>query len=238
MSAFPPQKKAAFTLAEVLITLGIIGVVAAMTLPVLIQKQNEREIVSRLKKTYSILSQAIIKSQLEYGGFETWDPFDTSGANPEDGGSPTSMKSFFNTFKDDLKILKVCEDTAGCWHQGRTKNLGGAVIGRDSIGIGLGVLSFTLVDGTNISIDDHNVSQINNWFGCNYNKSSYVIYIDANGNKKPNTMGRDIFPFCMTNKGLIPAGSHSNLYCNPNSTTAYNGSTCTAKVLSEDKISY
>ena len=46
----------AFTLAEVLITLGIIGVVAAMTMPTLIQKQNERETVVRLKKIHSVLS--------------------------------------------------------------------------------------------------------------------------------------------------------------------------------------
>ena len=50
--------KKAFTLAEVLITLGVIGVVAAMTLPSLIQKHNEKVIVTQLKKVYSTFSQA------------------------------------------------------------------------------------------------------------------------------------------------------------------------------------
>lgn len=45
------MKKIAFTLAEVLITLGIIGVVAAMTMPVLIQNQREKVVVTQLKKS-------------------------------------------------------------------------------------------------------------------------------------------------------------------------------------------
>lgn len=59
--------KKAFTLAEVLITLGIIGVVASMTLPALIQKNNEKQIVVRLKKLYSMLQQAHLNIINEYG---------------------------------------------------------------------------------------------------------------------------------------------------------------------------
>lgn len=51
------MKKIAFTLAEVLITLGIIGVVAAMTMPVLIQNQREKVVVTQLKK----FSQCFLK---------------------------------------------------------------------------------------------------------------------------------------------------------------------------------
>ena len=53
------EKKAAFTLAEVLITLGIIGVVAAMTLPTLINNTKDTELVSRAKKSYSEIMQAV-----------------------------------------------------------------------------------------------------------------------------------------------------------------------------------
>ena len=45
-----------FTLAEVLITLVIIGVIASMTIPTLMNKTNKQEYVSRLKKAYSTLS--------------------------------------------------------------------------------------------------------------------------------------------------------------------------------------
>jgi prepilin-type N-terminal cleavage/methylation domain-containing protein len=65
LSGFRPVEKfkklfnPAFTLAEVLITLGIIGVVAAMTIPTLMAKINERQTVTKVKKAYSSLSNAM-----------------------------------------------------------------------------------------------------------------------------------------------------------------------------------
>lgn len=67
------MNKTAFTLAEVLITLGIIGIVAAMTLPSIIQKQYQKEASSRLKKFYSAMSQAILLSEVDNGPLEYWD---------------------------------------------------------------------------------------------------------------------------------------------------------------------
>lgn len=227
----------AFTLAEVLITLGIIGIVAAMTLPSLIQKQNDKEIIAKLKKNYSILSQALIKSQLELGFFETWE-IDTSGGNPEGGGTPANMKNVYERIKPELKVIKECEDKAGCWHKGKTKNLGGRELGRASVGIGDGIFIFKLADGTNMSIDEFIPDKLNEFFGSNYDKPTYIFWIDANGDKKPNTIGRDIFAFILTNKGLIPAGIDNNIACDPKSTTDYSGSACTAKVLAEGKIDY
>lgn len=63
----------AFTLAEVLITLGIIGVVAAMTMPVLIQNNNVKTTETRLKKVYSVMNQAIRLSENVNGPKESWD---------------------------------------------------------------------------------------------------------------------------------------------------------------------
>ena len=57
--------KRAFTLAEVLITLGIIGVVAAMTMPVLINNYQKKVTAVRLEKFYTIMSQAVIRWQNE-----------------------------------------------------------------------------------------------------------------------------------------------------------------------------
>lgn len=60
-------KHLAFTLAEVLITLGIIGVVAAMTIPTLISKTQKKEAVTRLKGAYSQIAQAIRMSEADNG---------------------------------------------------------------------------------------------------------------------------------------------------------------------------
>lgn len=60
-------KFSGFTLAEVLITLGIIGVVAAMTIPVLIANTRSAKYRSQFKKTVSTLSQAARLSDSLYG---------------------------------------------------------------------------------------------------------------------------------------------------------------------------
>lgn len=67
------MKKTAFTLAEVLITLGIIGIVAALTLPSIITNINKQEAGTRLKKFNSTMAQVLIYSQEEYGAINGWD---------------------------------------------------------------------------------------------------------------------------------------------------------------------
>ena len=59
--------KKAFTLSEVLITLGIIGMVAALTMPAVIANYQKQETVSRLQKVYSVLSQAVKRAELSEG---------------------------------------------------------------------------------------------------------------------------------------------------------------------------
>ena len=76
------KKRSGFTLAEVLITLGIIGVVAAMTIPTLIQNTNSVRFATQFKKSISTLSQAALMSQAQYD-------IDYAGASVAsvDGGS-------------------------------------------------------------------------------------------------------------------------------------------------------
>ena len=68
-----PKRKSAFTLAEVLITLGIIGVVAALTLPSLITNYRKQVIETRLSKFYTTMNQAVLNSQIENGDFRDWE---------------------------------------------------------------------------------------------------------------------------------------------------------------------
>lgn len=63
----PSRLNFAFTLAEVLITLGIIGIVSAMTLPSLIQKNHDKELIVRTKKAYSEISNALLSAQNDFG---------------------------------------------------------------------------------------------------------------------------------------------------------------------------
>ena len=66
------NKKYAFTLAEVLITLGIIGVVAALTIPAIIGNYRKQEASVRLKKFYGTMEQVIRRAEIDFGSSQYW----------------------------------------------------------------------------------------------------------------------------------------------------------------------
>jgi len=76
------EKRAAFTLAEVLITLAIIGVVAAMTIPTLVANYQKKVVVTKLQKFYSTMSQSIKMSEAVNSDFATWNT-DFDNLSPE-----------------------------------------------------------------------------------------------------------------------------------------------------------
>lgn len=65
--------KRALTLAETLITLGTIGIMAALTIPSLLTKYSQERTIIQLKKTYANLQQAVRMASEEYGDCEGWD---------------------------------------------------------------------------------------------------------------------------------------------------------------------
>ena len=67
------KKIYAFTLAEVLITLGVIGVVAGMTMPTLIAHHKKKVVVTRMQKFYSSMNQALKLSETQNGEYQYWD---------------------------------------------------------------------------------------------------------------------------------------------------------------------
>ena len=67
------KKLASFTLAEVLITLGIIGIVAALTIPAFVQNTKKEQASARIKKFISVINQALISAEAEYGPKENWE---------------------------------------------------------------------------------------------------------------------------------------------------------------------
>ena len=96
--------KPAFTLAEVLITLGVIGVVAAMTMPVLIQNYQKNLIATRLKHYSSVLQQAAAQRDKDIieGNFVEMKADEVAAYNPDD------MENFYNTYwRPYIKTLNL-----------------------------------------------------------------------------------------------------------------------------------
>ena len=158
-----------FTLAEVLITLGIIGIVAAMTMPALVGKYKKVQTVAQLKKVYSSLLQSVEFSKSQYGDIKNWD-WNLEAAD--------FYKKYLGKY---LKTTAVCEDTdtSICWGGNKTKTLNGSYFTGDNKQI-----SFKLADGTIIRLEKQNDLHIHLW-------------VDINGQKEPNTFGRDIFVLTM-----------------------------------------
>lgn len=111
------MNKKAFTLAEVLITLGIIGVVAALTMPMLIGHFEKTTTATKLKKFYSVMAQATDKAMSENGDWSTWD-------------YSLSAKDFFNKYyASNLKVVKtMCKfsnrDFQECGNNSSFDNMG------------------------------------------------------------------------------------------------------------------
>lgn len=98
------MRKKAFTLAEVLITLGIIGIVAAMTLPTVIGYFKKTEIETRLKRFYSVANNALIASQAENESWDHW--YFSSSLDPKETETWYNiyLKKYWKTIKTKVVL--------------------------------------------------------------------------------------------------------------------------------------
>ena len=96
--------KGAFTLAEVLITLGIIGVVAAMTMPTLINSTQGAQYKTAYKKALSVMSQAVVMNI-------ALDDYDLSQtvAGTKNGSEADGVQSVYSLFKNRMNVVKVAQ---------------------------------------------------------------------------------------------------------------------------------
>lgn len=193
----------AFTLAEVLITLGIIGVVAAMTLPTVIKFYNIKSTEASLKNTYSTLQQIIKLSEANDVSVTLFN-----------GNHYLSLQNWFNDYvSKNLKVTKSCtENENGCWHSYNVvKDLNKNNAWDESANGMIGNYPFAFIDlqGRMYNMDVSGSSTIANVFGVNVPSGEYSmeIFFDVNGQNKPNIIGKDIYIVIWAeDKGLIPAG--------------------------------
>jgi len=106
---------AAFTLAEVLITLAIIGVVAAMTIPTLTQNYKKKVVETKLAKFNSVMQQALSLSVVENGDYFTWDGFQNEIIKDDSGDilyykSVNTLEWYNKYIAPYIKVAKVEPD--------------------------------------------------------------------------------------------------------------------------------
>ncbi len=211
-----------FTLAETLITLGIIGVVAAMTIPNLIMGYKAHRLKSQFFKSYSIIQQAF--KQMEA---------DDVSLDP----STYNSAAFYKTFSNYVKVAVDCGtynsgsryNPPGCFnykyvdgsltHGGTYKTYDGRGLEENFLDDG----QVVLMDGTNLMFENPYANRI-------------FVSVDLNGFKSPpNRAGYDLFTFQFLDGELRTMGSektsYSNLntYCNLKAHNQYNGIACAHK---------
>ncbi len=183
------KSKRGFTLAEVLITLGIIGVIASLTIPLLLKNQEEKELRVAWKKAYSVVSQAYLSAINENGG--------------QIGAGRCVWPDYIERvqkFKDQLKVTKECVTNSGialgnCWARegvGPDSSLMSCGGGEASLQLDRqkNLWSFATADGMYFAV----------WHGCSQ------VYIDVNGNRGPNTWGKDVHGLTLNDTKITSLG--------------------------------
>ena len=209
-----------FTLAEVLITLGIIGVVAAMTLPALINQTHGKELETGLKKAYTVLQAAYNKMTYDEGQIVN--------------NTNYPAHTFMPKFKTYFKISKDC-NFESC-ESDFTDEEGTNRVSQNYKTYNNKKMRNSLLDDGQVFVSDGMFIMVENMTGGKL----LLISIDVNGyNKKPNRWGHDLFTFQITDNGkLLPMGAKGTSYdsvnnCSSTSTSTTNGIGCTYKALTD-----
>ncbi len=216
------KRKAAFTLAEVLITLGIIGVVAAMTIPTLIQKYKIQEYVSKLNKFYTVISNAYIRAKQDNGDIFGWNlaKYESSTSDEED---------FLYYILPYMNVVKFCgKNEKGCFPDITYGSIGSA-----GFGLNLNTNSWysnaVLNDGMYISSLTYANTCGNAYVAC------ALLRVDVNGDAPPNKMGIDLHTFAVYKDRILPGGLSGVL---DDEQSINRGDACTAHVIYKKNMDY
>lgn len=207
----------AFTLPEFILTMGIIGVVASLTMSGLQRHAEEQKSAVSIKKIYSVLSQVTLYVIKDRDSSIHWD---LSGYSHE-----ASEKAFLY-YKPYFRTLRVCSNDPGCWRYPSWFLSGRPYLKENEFYNYM----FTLADGMNVIINVYPPEIVSRDFGVKVDSPTIVFLTDINGDNLPNTMGKDIFAFVLKGDIIVPAGMDDSYTCNVKST----GLTCTSRIINDN----
>ena len=201
ISAFFESKKHAFTLAEVLITLVIVGVVAALTLPTLMTKYQQHVFENQFKKSLYTISQIVAKTRSELGVSKLAQY--CVEYNASNGG-------YYNNNECTEKINKLLIKTS----TNKLNNYKGILytIHRDDNTIRTynNKNYFNDIGSSLKSVFYVNQLSDGSFLGIHIVGGQLVLSVDLNGYKKPNRLGYDIFMFNIKKSNDTIAGQNGN----------------------------
>ncbi len=232
------KKILAFTLAETLIVMGIIGVVAALTIPNLNSSTGNAEKMAKVKKIYAELNEAQNRAIAVYGPLNAWFINDGCEANLNCAAARTR---YFDRITEFMKITKNCGTTgSGCMANNYKFLYGNTDQSYDSTSYARGVLSggwsFSIIE----MITQYSTTEFS---GYKTNGSAGTIFVDIDGpNKGKNTWGVDLFWFLVTTDGIYPYGGGTRWtdtgYWNLKQQCFYYGKMCAAWVINTGNMDY
>jgi len=201
----------AFTLAEVLITLAIIGVVAALTIPTLITNYQKQQYVTQLKKSITTLNNGFRTIMANEGVTNLADTTLWRKAPDEVNSADTS--EFTQEFSKHFKVLEA-QATSDKIKERNIKGLNGKPWENETYNMPY----FHFADGSTISLyvyrpmeSSITADEIKAKGGKIYQQLGQV-FLDVNGEQGPNTIGRDIFQLMIAQNGnLYPVGGNDFL---------------------------
>ena len=177
-----------FTLAEVLVTLGIIGVVAAVTMPTLVSNHQRKVYVTQLQKVYTELSQAAKRAITDNNAISL-DETKYNGHNAN--GAKNFLHDYFNIVNDCGTDLTPCFADS-------YKTINGS-----DFALERSVVAVSLASGASISV-------YYNGLLYDYDYHGYLeLQVDVNGAEGPNILGRDLFTMDLYSDGKVAESYHS-----------------------------
>ncbi|MBQ3311470.1 prepilin-type N-terminal cleavage/methylation domain-containing protein [bacterium] len=219
----------AFTLAETLIVMGIIGVVAALTIPNVNKNTGRAEAVAKVKKIYAELNEAHNRATAVYGPIEKWFTQDKCNEYPNE----QCTQRYYDRITEFMKLQKDCRNNSNC-----TKSVRYYLHNGNSGGFNRFPAAI-LAGGFSIRINGYFYPACNNSNVYNYSTCG-LIEIDLDGpSKGKQSWGTDIFTFVITKEGIKPFGGGTNWTdSNIKSYCSYSGEYCAEWVIRNGNMDY
>ena len=228
------MKNFGFTLAEVLITLGIIGVVSALTTPVLIQNTGTAQTGPKLAKAVAAFEVAN-QNMLMQVGAET-----LSSANAFVGDSDTDAINYINNLSNYMKISYYKEVEGGQVYSDMLKSYNNEAVTTGA--------PADYSDAASAALENYGISKDGFLFGVHptdvtadstvptYNRFNGIVLIDINGMAKPNKLGRDAFYFALYADGTLKPVGANNWSDNAGLNDSYNWASGTTDKCNEETV--